>query len=126
MKKTSLAKLEPFAFAALRIVSGALFCCHGLQKLFGWPPGGHTVALASQLGVGGAIELVCGLLVAAGLFTRGAAFVASGTMAVAYFQFHWKLAFANDAWLPIVNHGEPAVVYCFLFLFISAHGAGMA
>ena len=126
MKKISLSKLEPFAFAALRIVTGALFSFHGLQKLFGWPPGGHSVALASQIGVGGVIELVCGLLVALGLFTRGAAFVASGTMAVAYFQFHWKLAFASNMWLPIVNHGEPAVVYCFVFLFISAHGAGTA
>src|SRR5437773_443940 len=103
MKKISLSKLEPFAFAALRIVTGALFSFHGLQKLFGWPPGGHSVAFASQIGVGGVIELVCGLLVAVGLFTRGAAFLASGTMAVAYFQFHWKLAFAGNMWLPIVN-----------------------
>jgi putative oxidoreductase len=119
-------RAERVAFAALRMVAGALFACHGTQKLFGWPPGGHVVALASQLGVGGVIEIVCGTLVAVGLFARPAAFLASGTMSVAYAQYHWKLAFADAAWLPIVNRGEPAVVYCFLFLFIAAHGAGVA
>lgn len=121
---TSFGPAERLAFAALRIVGGALFALHGSQKLFGWPPGGHTVPLASQLGIGGVIELVCGVLVAIGLFARPAAFLASGTMAVAYLQFHWKFAFAKAAWLPVVNHGEPAVLYCFLFLFIAAHGAG--
>jgi putative oxidoreductase len=82
--------------------------------------------LASQVGVGGVIELVCGTLIAVGWFTRPAAFLASGMMAVAYLQFHWKFAFANVAWAPIVNRGEPAVVYCFLFLFIATHGAGIA
>lgn len=125
-KTPSLAKAEPAAFAALRIVSGALFAMHGMQKLLHWPPGGHPVALASQIGVGGVIELVGGTLIAIGLFTRCAAFVASGMMAVAYFQFHWKLAFANTAWAPVVNKGELAVIYCFLFLFIAAHGAGIA
>jgi putative oxidoreductase len=120
------ARAEAPAFAALRIVAGALLTFHGMQKLLGWPPGGHTTALLSQLGVGGVIELACGALIAVGLLTRAAAFLASGTMAVAYIQFHWKLAFAGYAFLPIVNKGEPAVVYCFLFLFIAAHGAGMA
>jgi putative oxidoreductase len=119
-------RAEAPAFAALRIVAGALFSCHGMQKLLSWPPGGHSVSLASQLGVGGVIELVCGTLVAIGLFARPAAFLASGTMAVAYFQFHWKLATADYAWLPIVNKGEPAVLYSFLFLYIAAHGAGIA
>jgi putative oxidoreductase len=123
-KASFLAKAEPAAFAALRIVSGLLFAQHGLQKHFGWPPGGHHVTLTSQLGVGGVIELVGGALIAIGLFTRCAAFVASGTMAVAYFQFHWKLALTNSAWLPVVNKGELAVLYCFLFLFIATHGAG--
>jgi putative oxidoreductase len=118
-------RAEPTAFAALRFVAGALLSFHGMQKLFGWPGGAHTVSIASQMGVGGVIELACGVLVAIGLFARPAAFLASGTMAVAYFQFHWKLAFAKLAWLPIVNKGEPAVVYCFLFLFIAAHGAGI-
>jgi putative oxidoreductase len=126
MKTISTAPAERTVFTALRIITGALFACHGMQKLFGWPPGGHTIAIASQVGVGGVIELVCGVLVAIGLFARPAAVLASGTMAVAYFQFHWKLAFAKAAWLPIVNRGEPAVLYCFLFLFIAAHGAGAA
>jgi putative oxidoreductase len=126
MKKSPLTGAEPLAYAALRIVTGALFSFHGMQKLFGWPPGGHTVTLATQIGVGGVIELVCGVLVAIGFQTRIAALLASGTMAVAYFQFHWKLAFAKSVWLPIVNHGEPAVIYCFVFLFIATHGAGTA
>jgi putative oxidoreductase len=120
------ARAEAPAYAALRFVTGALFSLHGTQKLLAWPPGGHAVPLATQLGVGGAIEIACGVLVALGLFTRPAAFLASGTMAVAYIQFHWKLAHANYAWLPIVNKGEPAVVYCILFLYIAAHGAGIA
>ncbi|HET9934649.1 MAG TPA: DoxX family protein [Polyangiaceae bacterium] len=126
MPKTSLARAEPLAFAAMRIVSGVLFLFHGLQKLINWPPGGHPVALASQVGVGGVIELVCGTLIALGWRTRGAAFIASGMMAVAYFQFHWKLAIANVAWAPVVNRGELAVIYCFLFLFIATHGSGIA
>jgi len=120
-----LSEAEPAAFAALRIVSGALFLVHGLQKLFNWPPGGHPVVLMSQVGLGGVIELVGGALIAVGLFTRAAAFIAAGMMAVAYFQFHWKLAFANAAWLPVVNRGELAVVYCFVFLFIATRGAGI-
>lgn len=119
-------RAEAPAFAALRIVAGALFSFHGMQKLLGWPQGGHTVALLTQLGAAGVIELGCGVLVAVGLFARPAAFLASGEMAVAYFQGHWKLHFANDAWLPVVNRGELAVIYCFLFLFIAAHGAGVA
>jgi putative oxidoreductase len=119
-------RAEAPAFAALRFVVGALFSCHGMQKLLGWPPGGHSVLLVSQLGVGAVIELGCGTLVAIGLFARPAAFLASGMMAVAYFQFHWKLAMAGFAWLPIVNKGELAVLYCFVFLYIAARGAGIA
>jgi putative oxidoreductase len=118
-------RAEAPAFAALRIVAGALFSFHGMQKLFGWPQG-QAVSLLTQLGAAGVIELGCGVLVAIGLFVRPAAFLASGEMAVAYFQGHWKLHFANDAWLPVVNRGELAVIYCFLFLFIAAHGAGVA
>lgn len=120
------ARAQAPAFVALRIVAGVLFMCHGAQKLFGWPQGGHTVPLLTQLGAAAVIELVCGVLVAIGLFVRPAAFLASGEMAVAYFQGHWKFHFANDAWLPVVNRGELAVVYCFLFLYIAAHGAGEA
>jgi putative oxidoreductase len=117
-------RLDSAAYAALRIVAGAMFSCHGMQKILGWFATSARPAIGSQAWIGGIIELSCGILIALGLFTRPAAFLASGTMAVAYFQFHWKLAFAAGKWLPIVNKGELAVVYCFLFLFIAAHGAG--
>jgi putative oxidoreductase len=115
-------RLEAGAFAALRIVCGVLMACHGFQKLFGVY--GPTADVGSQIWIGGIIELAGGLLVAVGWHARLAAFVLSGQMAVAYFQFHWKLQFAGYKFLPIVNHGEDAVVYCFVFLFIWAHGAG--
>lgn len=117
-------RLQSLAGAALRIVAGGMFACHGAQKILGWftdkpgPPAG------SQLWFGGIIELVGGLLVAFGLFTRPAALLASGTMAVAYFQFQWKLATANLMFLPIKNGGELAVLYCFVFLVFAVAGAG--
>lgn len=119
------ARAEGPAYAALRVVAGLAFSFHGMQKMFGWYFTHPMPAVGTQLWVGGVIELVCGLLIAVGLFVRPAAFLASGTMAVAYTQFHWKLAFAAGAWLPGVNMGEPALLYCFLFLFIAARGAGM-
>jgi len=123
--KRNLVRVQEPVYAALRIVSGALFLCHGLQKLFG--VGGQAIDFSAkpQLWIGGCIELVGGLAIALGLFTRCAAFVASGTMAVAYLQFHAR-EFANLHWMPIVNHGELAVVYCFLFLFIATRGSGIA
>jgi putative oxidoreductase len=118
--------LQEAAFAALRIVAGVLFMVHGTQKLLGIPPmpPGMHIDIASQVGVGGIIELVCGALIALGLGTRLAAFLASGMMAVAYFQFHWKLQFGNWLFLPSVNQGEAAVLYCFIFLLFAAAGAG--
>jgi len=110
---------EP-AYAALRIVSGLMFSFHGMQKLFGVLTD-HQPQVASQLWFGGIIELVCGLAIAAGFFTSWAALLASGTMAVAYLQFHWKFAF-GARFFPIVNQGELAVVYCFLFLYIACTG----
>lgn len=127
MKKQSDAgglRLEEAAFAALRIVAGVMFSFHGMQKLFGWAAAHASPPVGSQLWVGGLLELTCGLLIAAGLFARPAAFLASGTMAVAYTQFHWRFAFDANKWLPTVNKGELALLYCFLFLFIAAHGAG--
>jgi putative oxidoreductase len=118
----SLSRFEPAAYALLRIVAGFLFLWHGTGKVLGYP--GDKVELWSQFWIGGVIELAAGALIMIGLFTRYAAFVASGTMAVAYFQFHWKLDFADSKFLPIVNQGEAAVLYCFLFLFIAARGAG--
>ena len=122
---THLARLEPLASALLRIVAGAMFAIHGTQKLFEWPPGHGAPERYSQVWIGGVIELVAGALVALGLMTRPAAFIASGMMAVAYFQFHWKLAFTDLKWLPAVNQGEMAVLYCFIFLVIATRGAGI-
>lgn len=114
-----LSRFEPIAFAALRIVAGFLFSCHGAQKLFG-AFGGHQVTVHSPLMLAaGIIEFGGGALILLGLATRIAAFIASGEMAVAYFTTH-----AGRAIFPIQNGGELAVVYCFLFLFIACHGAG--
>lgn len=113
-----LGALSPLAYTLLRIVSGLLFACHGAQKLFG-VFGGHRVPIASQLGAAGIIELTCGLLIALGLRTSIAAFIASGEMAIAYFQVH-----APRAYFPIQSGGEPAVLFCFLFLYIATRGAG--
>jgi putative oxidoreductase len=118
-------RYERAAYAALRIVSGLLFAFHGVQKILGWYARVPQPAFGSQMWIGGMIELVGGVLIAIGLFTRPAAFICSGTMAVAYIQFHWKLAFAGGQWLPALNRGELSAVYCFLFLYIAAHGAGV-
>jgi putative oxidoreductase len=107
----------------LRIFASALFITNGTMKLFafpiGMPPNNSTAELLTQTGIGGLLELVGGALMLIGLFTRPTAFVLSGEMAVAYFQFH-----APHGFWPIVNGGIPAVVYCFLFLYFSAAGAG--
>lgn len=112
---------EPI-YASFRIVAGLLFAVHGEEKLFGWIQG-KTVSLSSetQMWIGGLIELVCGLAIALGFQTSWAAFLASGTMAVAYFQFHHR----GDAPLPVQNGGELAVIYCFAFLFIAAKGSSV-
>jgi putative oxidoreductase len=120
------ARMQEPAYAALRIVAGLMFSLHGAQKILGWLTTRPTAAVGSQSWVGGVIELVGGVLIAVGLFTRAAAFLASGTMAVAYVQFHWKLDLTAFKWLPIVNRGELAALYCFVFLFIAARGAGLA
>ena len=116
-----IGRFTPQTFALLRIVSGLLFACHGTQKLLGWPPSERgTVELASLPGVAGLLEIVCGLLIAVGLFAGYAAFIASGEMAVAYFKAHFP-----SGWIPLLNRGELAALYSFLFLFIAAHGAGI-
>ena len=105
-------------YALMRIMTGFLFLWHGSQKLFGFP-GGIPPAPAWILYVGGSVEFFGGLLVMLGLFTRWAGFLCSGQMAVAYWWAHGTKAF-----LPVLNGGEPAVLYCFVFLFIAAHGPG--
>jgi len=116
-----LAPWAPYALAALRIVAGLLFLSHGLVKMFGFPEGAQPgqQALFTLMGIGGAIEVAVGLLIALGLFTRFAAFIASGEMAVAYWMFH-----APSGFYPILNGGELAIVYCFLFLYFVFSGPG--
>ncbi|HEY8433218.1 MAG TPA: DoxX family protein [Sphingomicrobium sp.] len=107
--------------ALLRIVVGLLFLEHALIKLAGFPPGGQPGLqhVGTLLWVGGIIELVTSSLVVLGLFTRLAAFVAAGEMAVGYFMFHFPHGF-----YPAVNMGEAAILYCFVFLYIAAAGPG--
>ena len=107
----------------LRIIAGALFVVYGTTKLFGWPaevmPGGGTAPLMSMGGVAGVIELVGGAFMLLGLFSRSVAFVLSGQMAVAYFIGH-----ASQGFWPVLNGGVPAVLFCFIFLYLSAAGPG--
>ena len=117
---TWLEKYSDHTYALLRIVSGLLFSFHGMQKILGVFTD-HRTPVGSQLWFGGLIELIAGLAIALGLFTSWVAILASGTMAVAYIQFHWKLQFGAAFW-PAVNKGELAVVFCFVFLFMAARG----
>jgi putative oxidoreductase len=115
-----LQRYEPPIYAALRFVAGFLFACHGAQKVLG-AFGGAGGKLPPLILAAGWIELVAGALIALGLFAGIAAFIASGEMAVAYFYAHAP----GGPW-PILNKGELAVLYCFLFLFIAARGSGIA
>jgi putative oxidoreductase len=110
------------SYALLRIVAGSIFAFHGVQKILGVMTD-HQPDIGSQLWFGGVIELVCGVLIAIGLQTRWAAFLASGTMAVAYIQFHWKFQFGPE-FFPAVNGGDAAILYCFVFLYIACRGSG--
>jgi putative oxidoreductase len=119
-----LRRYENEAYALLRIITGAMFAFHGMQKIFGvLSPPEHIPAVGSQVWIGGIIELVGGLFVLVGFQTRLAAFLCSGMMAVAYFQFHWKLRMDSN-FFPAINQGELAVVYCFVFLLIACRGGG--
>lgn len=117
-----LARYSDEAYALLRIVSGMMFSFHGFQKIFG-VLSDHVPAVGSQVWIGGILELVGGLLIMVGLQTRIAAFLCSGMMAVAYFQFHWKLDTGVN-FFPAINKGELAALYCFVFLLIACRGAG--
>ncbi len=106
-------------FALMRIMTGFLFLWHGSMKLFGFPPGMPAGAPAFIVYFGGAVEFFGGLLVLFGLFTRWAAFLCSGEMAVAYWMAHGTKTF-----LPVLNGGELAVLYCFVFLYVASRGSG--
>lgn len=106
----------------VRIVSGVVFVSVGTMKVFGFPPSpvvGPAIPLWSQLGVGGLIETIGGVLIVVGLLTRPVAFVLSGEMAIAYFQFH-----APQSIFPTINQGMPAIIYCLFYFYLSFAGPG--
>jgi putative oxidoreductase len=119
-----LGPYSPYLYAVLRIVVGFLFACHGAQKLFGlfdgFGPTGGTAPLFSLMGLAGLIEFFGGLLIMLGWLTGTVAFIASGQMASAYFMAHHPRGF----W-PILNEGEPAVLFCFIFLYMASRGSGI-
>ncbi|HEX8154942.1 MAG TPA: DoxX family protein [Thermoanaerobaculia bacterium] len=114
-----LGRFAPHAYALLRIVAGLMFAMHGSQKLFGWPGGSEPVPV-TLMKVAGFIELVTGIFIAIGLLTPLMAFLASGQMAVAYFKAH-----APNGIYPVLNQGELAALYAFLFLYIACAGDGI-
>ncbi len=117
---TKLSTWSPYALAALRIMTALLFIPHGAMKLFGFPtPMPMEISLLSLMGLASILELVGGLLILIGLFTRPVAFVLSGFMAAAYFMAH-----APQGFHPIVNQGELAILYCFVFLYLVFAGPG--
>jgi putative oxidoreductase len=115
--------VAPYLLSLLRIISALMFIQFGTMILFafpvGMPPNGGTAKLMTQVGIGGVLEAFGGTLVLLGLFTRPVAFILAGELAVAYFQFHSPQSF----WT-VVNQGTPAVLYCWVFLYFSAAGAG--
>jgi putative oxidoreductase len=117
-----LSEWSPRLLSVLRIMAGLLYMAHGTQKLLGFPPmpaGRAMPDLLTLQGVSGILELVLGALLVLGLFTRPAAFVASGHMAFAYFIGH-----AGRSFFPTLNNGDAAILYCFIFLYLSAAGPG--
>lgn len=118
-----LSKYSEQAYALLRIVTAILFFFHGLQKSLG-VLAEAAKPIGSQLWIGGVIEIIAGVLIAIGFKTRWAAFISCGMMAVGYFQFHWKFQL-GAAFFPIVNKGELAILYCFIFLLLACRGAGI-
>jgi putative oxidoreductase len=118
--KSRLTAWSPQVLSLLRIMAGLLLMQHGLQKHFAFPEAmGMTMPATSLPMIAGWIELIGGFLIAVGLFTRCAAFVASGTMAVAYFKAH-----APQGFYPLLNHGELAVLYCWVFFYFVFAGGG--
>lgn len=121
----NLQKAREATYFLLRVVAGFLFFQSGCVIVLGWfggmpnMPPGSTMALNTQMGFGGLLQLVGGILLLVGLFTRPTAFILSGEMAVAYWQFHAP----NGTW-PLQNGGVPAAIFCFLFLYMAAEGGG--
>lgn len=113
------ANWAPQLLSILRIVTAFLFMEHGSMKLFGFPAPMGDISLFSLMGLAGALEVFGGLLILIGLFTRPVAFILSGEMAFAYFMAH-----APQGFWPVLNHGEAAVFYCFMFLYLAAAGGG--
>jgi putative oxidoreductase len=106
-------------FCITRLIVGLLYACHGGQKILNFPPGGHGMPPGAMGMISAWVELAGGFMIAFGFLTRLAAFFAAGEMAVAYFMVHAKMGY-----FPIMIHGEPAVFYCWFFLFVLFHGAG--
>jgi putative oxidoreductase len=116
----NLASWAPRALSVLRIVTGLLFLEHGTQKAFGFPPGGHQgISFANPGAMSGAFELVGGALIVLGLVTRPAAFILSGMMAYAYWAVHFP-----QGPFPVNTMGDPAILYCFIFLYLVFAGPG--
>jgi len=118
---TQMATLQDYVLSLTRIVFALLFACHGAQKLFG-AFDGHQMLHNPWVLTAGILEFGGGILIGLGWFTKPVAFVLSGEMAVAYFRAHFHLP--GGFW-PIVNHGEPAVLYCFFYLYLAVRGAGI-
>jgi len=119
----SLNRFADPVYCIVRVIVGLTYACHGGQKLFGYPGGGHGVDGIAF--IAGIIELVCGLLIAVGLFTRIAAFLASGEMAVAYFMFYVGVVPTLEAkFFAIMNGGELALINCWIFFYIIFQGPG--
>lgn len=121
LNATALDRYTPYALAALRIATALIFMAHGTQKLFGFPapPQSGLPAFGSLFWVGGVLELVGGILILLGLFTRPVAFVLAGEMAVAYWMFH----FPRSPY-PLLNGGDASILYCFVFLLLVFTGPG--
>lgn len=121
--EVGIVRRAPYALAALRIVSGLIFLEHGTQKFLSFPAGqmaGSGWALDNPAAIAGIVELVTGVLIVLGLFTRPAAFIASGTMAIAYWYAH-----APQNPFPVNNMGDAAILYCFVFLYLVFAGPGV-
>lgn len=119
MLSARLSRFEPYMLGVLRIVSALIFMAHGTQKILGFPPSERTSQMFSLSWIAGVFELIGGVLLVLGLFTRPVAFVLSGVMAFAYWIAH-----APRSFYPVLNGGDAAILYCFLFLYIVFAGPG--